>query len=207
MIRTKKELEFYIMADRIMNGLPYKESLKENIKIRLTNTPRIIEYLKYMRKYSYYKNQKGFLNKLLAVYYMRKYNGLELELNIHINESVFGYGLLVPHNCSLRIGAKNSIGNFAVIQSQTFMTASNCIIGDGFYLAIGAKVIGPLTLGDNVSVAANSLVRKSCGSNVLLAGSPAVIKKDNYPAWYERDGVQYTERVKRVEELKKQMSI
>ena len=49
MIRTKKELEFYIMADRIMNGLPYKESLKENIKIRLTNTPRIIEYLKYMR--------------------------------------------------------------------------------------------------------------------------------------------------------------
>lgn len=31
MIKTKKELDFYIKADRIMRGLPLKPSLKEKL--------------------------------------------------------------------------------------------------------------------------------------------------------------------------------
>ena len=65
--------------------------------------------------------------------------------------------------------------------------------------------IGPVSLGDNVSVAANSLVNRSFGSNVLLAGSPASVKKESYPSWIERDGGKWIDRVNQVEQLKQQM--
>lgn len=204
-IKDKKELRFYIMADRIMNGHTPNATLKEWLSVRLLKKERIIDYLRYMRKLNYYEHQSGFLNKLISVYYKRKYNAIELQLRIHIDENTCGYGLVLPHAHCYRIGAKNTIGNYAVIQGEAFMTASNITIGDFFYAAVGTIMIGPMTLGDNVSVAANSLVNKSCGSNVLLAGSPASVKKENYPSWIERDGIRWQEKVNRVEKLKEQM--
>ena len=72
------------------------------------------------------------------------------------------------------------------------------------YLATGAKLTSKLTLCDNVSIAANSVVTKSFGSNIVLVGMPAVVKK-NESAWYERDGFAY--RVEAIEKLKSEMGI
>lgn len=204
-IKNKKELKFYIMADRIMNGHLPKETIKEWLIIRLLKKERIIDYLKYMRKLNYYEHQSGIYNKLMELYYKRQYNKIELQLRIHVDENTCGYGLVLPHAHSYRIGSNNTIGNYAVIQGHAYMTASNCNVGNCLYLAIGAKMIGPMTLGDNVSVSANSLVNKSFGSNILLAGSPASVKKENYPPWYERDGGKWVERIRVVEKLKEQM--
>ena len=38
-------------------------------------------------------------------------------------------------------------------------------------------MVGELTLGNHVTVAAHSLVNKSFGDNVLLVGCPAIAKK------------------------------
>ena len=43
-IKSKKELKFYIMADRIMNGHPQKETIKEWLIIRLLKKERIKVY-------------------------------------------------------------------------------------------------------------------------------------------------------------------
>lgn len=206
-IKTRKELKFYIMADRIMNGFAPKKTWADLLKVKIFNKEPIMDYLKCMRCLCYYEHKKGFFNKLLYYYYKRTYNKYELQLRIHIDENTCGYGLVVPHADSFRIGGHNQIGNYAVIQGHSYMTGSNCIVGDGLYLAIGAKMIGPLTIGDNVTVAANSLVNKSYGSNLLLAGSPAIIKKNDYSAWYERDGQKYVVRRKKVEELKREMNL
>lgn len=205
LIKTKKELAFYIMADRIMNGRSPKVSFIEWLEVKLLKKERIMDYLKYMRKLNYYEHQSGLINKLMTIYYKRQYNKIELQLRIHVDENTCGYGLVLPHAHCYRIGANNRIGNYAVIQGFAYMTASNCEIGDFLYLAVGTTLIGPLKLGNGVSVAANSLVNKSFGSNVLLAGSPAVMKQENYAAWHERDGEIYTNRVKQVEQLKQKM--
>lgn len=56
-------------------------------------------------------------------------------------------------------------------------------------------------LGNNISIAANSMVNKSfAGSNLLLVGMPAAVKKE-LPAWYGESG-KYASRVKRIEELR-----
>ena len=58
MIRTKKELEFYIMADRMMNRGYFKPSFMQKIK-NILLPDYIMRYLVAMRKLSYYSQQGG----------------------------------------------------------------------------------------------------------------------------------------------------
>ena len=67
--------------------------------------------------------------------------------------------------------------------------------------------MGDVNLGNGVSVAAGSLVNKSYGDNVLIAGMPGIVVKDHYPIWYQRDGLKYEKRVEKIEELKIKMQI
>lgn len=68
-------------------------------------------------------------------------------------------------------------------------------------VSTGAKLTTMENLGDNVTVAANSVVTKSIvESNILLAGAPAVIKKSQI-AWYEQNE-KYKKRIHQIEELK-----
>lgn len=50
-------------------------------------------------------------------------------------------------------------------------------IGNNVEIAIGAKVIGPITIGDNVIVAPNSVVVKDVPANCIVSGIPAKIIK------------------------------
>lgn len=67
-----------------------------------------------MRKLNYYELQIGLFNQLMTIYYKRKYNAIELQLRIHVDENVCGYGLVLPHADCYRIDSKNIIGNNAV---------------------------------------------------------------------------------------------
>ena len=75
-----------------------------------------------------------------------------------------------------------------------------------FYLSTGAKVTGRVCIGENVSVAANSVVNKSFGANLLLVGLPAQVKK-SMGAWYGSGDGLFAERVRRVEQLRRAMGL
>ena len=54
------------------------------------------------------------------------------------------------------------------------------IIGNNVSLTVGSMVIGKVTIGDNVTVAPNSVVIKDVPSNCVVSGVPAkIIKQDN----------------------------
>ena len=207
MIKTKKELDFYIKADRIMRGLPLKPSLKEKL-VSYFNGGGIIDFQRLMRKYSYYSNisNPNIIQKIKCNYYHYLYKKISLRLNFSIGPDVFGYGLLIPHYGTIVINSKARVGNFAVVHTCTNI-AGKKIVGDALYLATGSQIVGDITIGDNVSVAANSLVNKDCDSNTLVGGVPSRVLRNNYPAWYIRDGKTFEERVYRVERLRKEMNI
>lgn len=210
MIKSRKELEFYIMADRIMAGRNSRRSLKEFLKGVFTSQNVILDYLRYMRKVSYYKSKKcrrlsfDYLRCLYAGY---KYRNLGLKLGFSIGYDVFGYGLLIPHYGTIVVNSNVRVGNYAVLHTCTCIGGSNKIMGDGLYLSTGSQIMGNLTLGNNVSVSAHSLVNKSFGDNVLLVGSPALVKVENYSSWYDRYGDIYKQRVLKVEKLKREMNV
>ena len=58
MIKSKKELSFFIMADTMMNRGYFKPSLKERFK-RLFLKDDILLFLKLMRKCQYYSYSGG----------------------------------------------------------------------------------------------------------------------------------------------------
>lgn len=55
MIKTKKELDFYLKTDLMMNRGAFKKSLKVRLKDIIV-PDYIMEYLKCLRKAEYYKN-------------------------------------------------------------------------------------------------------------------------------------------------------
>lgn len=219
-IKTKKELKFFLLADKIMNDLgggfyaKIRKLLSADFKYRN-------RFLVEMRKVSYYKQQKGLLNKLLLGYHYAKYEKLGIKLGWTIGCDAFGYGVVLPHYGTIVVGNTNRIGNYAVLQTSTCISSNGKVIGDGLYMGSGAKITSKVTLGNNISVGANSLVNKDClQDNVLLGGMPAkVIRQEE--TWYIRDsktqpehkmafgisGDSFAERVKKVEALKKQMGL
>lgn len=205
MIKSKKELEFYIMADRIMNGFPSKAGFKDRIKMFFHPQRDIMRFLYYMRMRSYYSSNCP--NALLCQYYRCRYIRLSRKLGFSIDYNVFGYGLVIPHYGTIVVGGPNRIGNYAVLHTSTCIAQGGKTIGDGLYLSSGSVITGACTLGDYVTVAPNSVVNKNFDSNIIIAGTPAVVKRINYPQWFERDGSVYLERFLRVESLKKQMNL
>lgn len=113
----------------------------------------------------------------------------------------------MPHYGTIVVGGSNRCGNYCVLHTSTCITDNGKTIGDALYLSTGAKITSKVTLGNNISVGANSVVNKSfIESNMMIAGAPAKLIKP-MDAWYIRDGQSYLHRVKAVEEFKNKMKL
>ena len=149
----------------------------------------IWKYQKTLRHLEYAKEKMNSSNsllfKILFAYYSRKTNVLGAKLGIDTWCNVFDRGLIIHHaaggiiiNSSARIGKNchlhgdNCIGNNGTPKGKSPHIGDNCSFG------VGAKVIGDIQLGNNIIVAAGSVVVKSCTvDGVTLAGIPATIIK------------------------------
>lgn len=127
------------------------------------------------------------------------------RLGFSIGHDIFGYGLRIPHYGTIVVGGTNRIGNYAVLHTSICISDNGKEIGDGFYCSTGVKITSKVTLGNNISVGANSLVNKDFNENdVLIAGVPAKLVKEAKP-WYVRDN--YAERINSISELKKEYGL
>jgi serine O-acetyltransferase len=210
MITSKKECRFYIIADRIMNGFPPKKTLKEVLSRFLFPYERhgIIRYLYALRKYAYYKNtlHKRLPSVMALVHYKRLSEKLGCKFGFSIDANSFGYGLVIPHHGTIVVG-QNTIGNYAVLNTSVCISGNDKNIGDGLFVGTGTTMTKKLILGNNVSVGANSLVNDSfCEDNIVIGGMPAHKIKGS-DSWYVRDGSEYSNRVKEVERIKKEMNL
>lgn len=206
MITSKSQYLFYLRADRMMNRAKFKWTLKDRL-IHIAFPDYVMRYLKSMRYLDFFKNgcKRGtagwFLRLPLYCYHRRRWRQLGFRTGFSIGFETLGYGVTIPHYGTIVIGGDNRIGNFAVLQSCTCIEGTpSHIIGDNLYMATGAKIVRECRLGDNVTVAANSVVMDSFSGNVLLAGAPATAKKPAGP-WYDRDGEVYRQLVNRVNGL------
>lgn len=213
MIKSKKDLLFYIAADRIINGYSpfrsFKTRMKETFLIGGGKTV-IINYLRHLRRYAYYYNNHKCLfswNSIMMAYEHYKVAKLGVKCGFSIGQNSLGYGVVIPHYGTIVINSGARIGNYSVIHTCTCVAGGNKIIGDGFYLSTGCQVVGSLRIGNGVTVAAHSLVNKSFDNNVLIVGAPAVIKRKDQPVWYntERDRERYSKLIKEIEKLKKEI--
>ena len=103
----------------------------------------------------------------------------------------------VPASCKIGRGTKFGYGGIAVVMHARTVIGRNCmigqgvtiggksgwyevpVIGDNVHIHAGAKIIGPVRIGDNVEIGANCVVVKDVPSNCVVAGIPAQILRSN----------------------------
>ncbi len=102
---------------------------------------------------------------------------LATRLGFTIPKNVFGPGLHIVHYGTIVVHPDARVGRNCRLHPSTSIGDYNGVprLGNNVYIGPGAKIYGPVTLGDNVAVGANAVVNKSFGSNVTLGGVPARI--------------------------------
>lgn len=137
-------------------------------------------FLLLLRTCEYYKNCKsGYSSKI--IYYFLKYLLYRkgIQLGFSIPENVVDEGFQLPHYGTIVINAASKIGKNCRIHVNTNIGASGMsskapVLGDNVYVAPGVKIYGNITIGNNIALAANSVIQDSFSEdNYLLGGVPA----------------------------------
>ncbi|MGH2667928.1 MAG: phosphopantetheine-binding protein [bacterium] len=93
--------------------------------------------------------------------------------------AVIGKGLRIYHPQGVVIGAGAVVGDYCTLSHGnmigTFGEGERPVIGHRFSAATGAKVLGKITVGNNVRVGPNSVVIISVPDDVVMVGVPARI--------------------------------
>lgn len=108
------------------------------------------------------------------------------KLNSHVPASAnIGVGTIIYHPYGVVINSQSVIGKNATLRHN--VTIGNLgngkkgcpVIGDRVNFGSGVAVIGPVVLGNNITIGVNSVVTKKFEmDNVILAGAPAKIVKN-----------------------------
>lgn len=173
MIKNRNDLNEYLEADRLSLG-------------RKTKKPKFYDIIwKYeiiLRKCEFYSNTSGVLNKLLSKYYLYRKYVIGTKCNYSIAINCIGKGLSIAHvgtviiNQTARIGENCRIHAGVNIGTSAGASGQAPVIGDNVYIGPGAKIYGPIKIGNGVAIGANAVVNKSFEEdNITLAGIPAQI--------------------------------
>jgi len=107
------------------------------------------------------------------------------------------YNSKIPSSCEIGRGTFFSYGGIGVVLHARCKIGDNVEIGtnvtiggrsghydvpvilNNVYIATGAKILGPIKIGNNVIIGANAVLIKDVPNNVIVAGVPAKIIKEN----------------------------
>lgn len=178
MIRTKEDLKYYLSED-----LKRFDGHKPTIKDRILHNEvwYIYYYIKYLRYVEYYKGKKN----LIFLWYFFKYKRLGFKLRMTIYPNTIGPGLRVYHvGDFIHVGPNVKIGkNCTILPGVVFGNKFEksdkrpVLVGDNCYFGLGVRILGNLTIGNNVIIGANSVVTKDIPDNCIVGGIPAKIIK------------------------------
>jgi putative colanic acid biosynthesis acetyltransferase WcaB len=105
--------------------------------------------------------------------------GIELPYNAKI-----GKGLKIFHGQALVISSNVTIGVNCILRQSTTIGNANLdpnglcpIIGNNVQIGSNCCIIGNITIGDNVTIGAGSVIVKNIPSNCVIVGNPGRIIK------------------------------
>lgn len=177
MILSKNDLERYLRLDKIANDFSSERP-------RLFGD-EIWKFLRALRKFEYYSNVNCFLGSFFRFYWKIKYHFLSIILGYTIPINVVDEGLRLYHRGTIIISRFAKIGKFASIHAdvnigQNKHRDETPTIGDYCIISPGAKLFGGITIGNRVTIGANSVVNKSfTDDDITIAGVPAKIISNN----------------------------
>ena len=161
MILSYKDLQDYLSQDAKANG-------RTSIQPKLFGD-EIWKFIVSLRKLEYYSNKSGRVALLffpLKMLYRLRWHRLSLKLGFSIPKNVFDKGLAIVHYGAIVVANNAKVGANCRIHEGVTIGATNGsekapIIGNNVFLASGAKIIGDISIADDVAIGANAVVVKS----------------------------------------------
>ena len=108
----------------------------------------------------------------------RGFTGIEIHPGATIGRRFF-----IDHGMGVVIGETAEIGDDVMLYHGVTLGGSELVqrkrhptIGNGVMIGAGAKVLGPITIGEGSAIGANAVVTKDAPPNSILTGIPAKIR-------------------------------
>jgi serine O-acetyltransferase len=188
MIKNRADLKRFLSEDfrsqKMKHPLFAKFSFGENYAM--------YKYVKHLRYLEYYINKRIYYpwDYLLYYYYYLIHRRDCLKFQINISPNCAGEGLCLIHPGFRRLGGpyikigKNCtfLPMVLIGKKNPNVNTENYIIGDNCYFGAGCLVMGPVKIGNNVTIGAGAVVTKDIPDNAVVVGNPAQIIK------YKKEG-------------------
>ena len=142
----------------------------------LTSYPGIKAVLLYRIAHFFWSIGMPFIPRYISDI-ARELTGIEIHPGAEIGSEFF-----IDHGSGVVIGETTIIGDNCTIYSGVVLGGTSIkkekrhpTIGDNVVIGTGAKVLGPVTVSDNVRIGANSVVVNDVPSNSVVVGVPGKI--------------------------------
>ena len=132
----------------------------------------------YRRAHWFYQHKFYTIARIISQRARHK-TGIEIHPGAQI-----GKGLFIDHGMGVVIGETTIIGDNCLLYQGVTLGGTgkdkgkrHPTLGDNVMVGAGAKVLGPINIGNNVKVAANAVVLKDIPDNCTAVGVPARIAR------------------------------
>lgn len=159
MIDSKEAFQWYLKQDRLALNRQHDKRPK-------FFKDEIWKFEILLRKVEYDTNcRKGLWGAVIRKYHKCRFHRMSLKLGFTIPINVFAEGLSIPHYGTIVVHGGARIGKNCRLQEGVTIGATDgshkaARIGDNCYFGSGAKVIGAVTIADDVAVGAGAVVTK-----------------------------------------------
>ena len=174
--------------DKIKNSRIIKQ-IKEDIKNIKEKDPAAKSFIQviilypgfhiliyYRISHFLYKHKRYFLARLISQI-GKFFTGIEIHPGAKIGKRLF-----IDHGTGIVIGETATIGdNCTIYHGVTLGGTGKDVnkrhpdIGDNVMIGCGAKILGPIKIGNNVKIGANAVVTKDVQDNSTVVGIPGKV--------------------------------
>ena len=112
-----------------------------------------------------------------------KHRRMCLKYGMYIGLNAVGKGFFIMHPGFVRIDSLVHIGDNCTVHPMVLFGRAHPIDGTKIfvegncYVGTGTTILGPIRIGNNVTIAAGAVVTKDVPDNVVVAGVPAKVVK------------------------------
>ena len=175
MIQTKSDLKYYLEQDAVA------------LRCETRKRPKLFgdeiwKFQRILRRAEYYNNLYHNSKPYLLchfIWYKLLLHKYSIKLGFSIPLNTFGPGLSIAHYGTIVVNSAAKVGKNCRLQEGVNIGATNGStlapkIGDNVFIGTGAKIIGDISIADDVAIGANAVVVKSIlEPGVTYAGVPA----------------------------------
>jgi serine O-acetyltransferase len=173
---------FKLLAYDIKNAMKNDPAARNPVEVFLVY-PFIHALIHYRISHFFYRKKCFFIARFISQI-SRMLTGIEIHPGAKI-----GKGLFIDHGMGVVIGETAEVGDNVTLYHGVTLGGTgkdtgkrHPTIGNNVFIGSGAKILGPIVVGDNVKIGANAVVLKDVPSNCTAVGVPVrIIYKKSAP--------------------------